>query len=195
MTAAELITELTESFQHEPYPGDLNIVTNNAPDYDLEALGIRETFKVHTWQSLPDALMIYEQSCLGFLSREGLKYYLPAFMQFAVRDYPGAESIPDNLILNLTLPTEMDIVVSALDVKRYRLDEDMPKIDWNDIHQARLHSVNQDVHSFIERYGQFNLAQSRVIYHFLVFMRDEHGKDYWDNELDIAIQRYWFQFG
>lgn len=194
MTAAELITELTESFQNEPYPGNLNIVTNNAPDYDLESIQIRETFKVHTWQSLPDALMQYEQGGFSFLSKEGLKYYLPAYLRFAVRDYAEADSIPDNLILNLTLPTEMDIVVSALDVKRYRMDEDMPKIDWNDIHQARLRDANQDVHRFIERYGQFSFAQSRAIYHFLAFMRDEHGKDYWDNEPNVAIERYWFQF-
>ena len=194
MTATDLTTELTECFQHEPYPGDFDIVTNNAPDYDLEALQIRETFKVHTWQTLPDELMQYEQGGYNFLSKKGLKYYLPAYLQFAIRDYTGADSIPDGLISTLTLPAQIDEVRSALDTKRYQLVEKMPKIDWNNYHQKRLRDLNESVHWFIDRHSQFDAAQGRAIYHFLCFMRDEHGTDYWNNEPQIAIERYWFQF-
>lgn len=194
MTSEELISELVESFQYEPYPGDLDIVTNNAPDYDLEALQIRESFRAFTWLTLPDELMQYEQGGYNFLSKKGLKYYLPAYLQFAVRNYAGADSIPDGLISTLTLPTEIDEVLSAFDTKRYELVESMPQIDWNNYHQKRLREVNEAVHWFIDRYGQFSAPQGRAIYHFLCFMRDEHGADYWNGEPQVAIERYWFQF-
>jgi hypothetical protein len=78
MSADDLLAELTVCFEHEPYPGDDNLVINNIPDYDLESLQIRDTFKMHTWQTLPDELMLYEQGGYHFLSKQGLKYYLPA---------------------------------------------------------------------------------------------------------------------
>ncbi|WP_046246975.1 DUF6714 family protein [Hymenobacter terrenus] len=194
MSADELIAELNASFQHELYPGDSDIVTNNAPDYDLESLQIRDAFKVHTWQTLPDELMQQEQGAYIFLSKKGLRYYLPAYLRFAVRAYAEADSIPDGLIFTLTLPAEVDEMISAFNMKRYRLDERMPAIDWNEYYQTRLQKMNEKVHRFIDRYSQFSLAQSRAIYHFLTHMRDEHGEDYWESEPATAIERYWFQF-
>ena len=194
MSTDELIAELNESFQHEQYPGDADIVTNNAPDYDLESLQIRDAFKRHTWQSLPDELMQHEQGGYIFLSKKGLKYYLPAYLRFAVRAYAEADSIPDGLIFTLTLPTEVDEAISAFNTKRYGLVERMPGINWNEYYQGRLSDVNKKMHRFIDRHSQFTPAQSRSIYHFLVHMRDAHGQDYLNKEPDIAIERYWFQF-
>ena len=194
MSADEVIAELNESFLSEPYPGDSNIVTNNAPDYDLESLQIRDAFKIHPWHTLPDELMRHEQGGYIFLSKKGLKYYLPAYLRFAVRAYVESDSIPDGLIFTLTLPTEVDEAIAAFDTKRFGLVERMPKIDWNEYHQGRLQEVNKKIHRFIDRHSQFNRAQSRAIFHFLRYMRDEHGQDYWNKEPDIAIERYWFQF-
>ncbi|MBD2767859.1 hypothetical protein IC235_08130 [Hymenobacter sp. BT664] len=194
MTADELIAEITMCFENEPFPGDLNIVTNNTPGYDLEALQIREAFKVHTWQTLPDELMQYENTAYCSLSAKGLKYYLPAYLQFAVRAYAEADIIPDGLISLLTLPAEVDVVRSAFDIKRYQIDEKLPEIDWGSFYQNRLRELNESVRWSIDRYSQFNPAQGRAIYHFLCFMRDEHGADYWNDELQLAIDRYWFQF-
>lgn len=102
--------------------------------------------------------------------------------------------IPDNIILSLTLPTEVDVTLSAYRVKQYQLDEDMPKVDWNDIHQNRLQHLNEEVHGFIAHANQFTHAQSRAILHFLEYMRDEYGEDFFNNEPQVAIERYWFQF-
>jgi hypothetical protein len=193
MSAFTLLAEVASAFQSEPYPGNEHIVHDNS-DYDLEALGIKESFRVYTWQTLSDSLMLYEQSCLGFLSRHGFKYYLPSFLQFAVRSYAEAAMIPDNIILSLTLPTEVDVTLSAYRVKLYQLDKDMPKVDWNDIHQNRLQHLNEEVHRFITHASQFNPAQGRAILHFLEYMRDEYGGDFFNNEPQVAIERYWFQF-
>jgi len=194
MSADDLIAKLNESFQNEPYPGDSNIVDNNKPDYDLESLQIRDTFKVHTWQTLSDELMQYEQGGYIFLSKKGLKYYLPAYLRLAVRDYIGADSIPDGLVFSLTLPTEVDAVLSAAAATRYQLTTDISATSQNEYYQDLLRDTNNRVHRFIDRYGQFNQAQSQAILHFLEYMRDEHGEDFFNNEPAVAIERYWFQF-
>lgn len=193
MNATDLLAELTAAFKNEPYPGDLNLLTDNS-GYDLEATQIRDSFKAHTWQNMPDKLMRYEQGGYGFLSLPGFKYYFPAYLCFTVRDYYEADSIPDNLVNNLTLPAEINILMSAFDTKRYRMDVDMPSIDWNKMDQTRLKDLNDNVQWFISRYEQFNRIQSRAIYHFLVFLRDEYGDDFFGDEPNTAIQRYWFQF-
>ena len=193
MNPTALLTLLDESFGHEPHPGESHIVHNNS-GYDLEAVGIREAFKAHTWQTLPAEVLLHEQSALGFLSKTGFKHYLPAYLRLALRQYEAADMIPDNLMLALTLPTEADIVLSALDIRRYGLDENMPGVDWNDILQSRLRNLDQETHDFIDRYRQFSHTQGRVIYQFLAFMRDEHGPDFQRKEPETAIERYWFQF-
>jgi hypothetical protein len=193
MPTTALLALLDESFGPEPHPGEAHIVHNNS-GYDLEAVGIREAFKAHTWQTLPAEVLLHEQSALGFLSPAGFKYYLPAYLRLAVQQYEAADMIPDNLVLALTLPTEADIVLSALDIRRYGMDEDMPGVDWNDILQNRLRNLNRDTHDFIDRHRQFSRAQGQAIYQFLVFLRDEHGTDFLRKEPEIAIERYWFQF-
>lgn len=193
MNTNDLLAKLIQSFGNEPYPGDTEIVYDNS-GYHIEALTIRESFKPYTWQQLPTEVMHQEQSCLGFLSRTGFKYYLPAFLQFALTDYHKADMIPDNLILSLTLPIEADIISSAINIKRYQMDELMPTVDWNDILQNRLQSLNQSVHEFIARAILFNTEQGQVIYQFLAYMRDKHSEDFMNQEPAKAIERYWFQF-
>lgn len=194
MSADDLLAELTACFQHEPYPGDDNLVTNNEPGYDLEALQIRDTFQAHTWQTLPDALMLHEQGGYFFLSKRGLKYYLPAYLGFAVRAYAEADSIPDGLIFSLTLPTEQDEVAIAADKEHTHLQELLPAGDEQTLPQIRPDELSKRASYFLDRHEQFGGALGRAIYHFLVFMRENYGHDYFNDEPNVAIQRYWFQF-
>lgn len=194
MSADDLLAELTACFQHEPYPGDDNLVTNNEPGYDLEALQIRDTFQVHTWQTLPDALMLHEQGGYFFLSKRGLKYYLPAYLGFAVRAYAEADSIPDGLIFSLTLPTAQDEVAIASNEEPTQLQAPLPAGNEQVFSQTRPEELAKRVSYFLDRHGQFGGAQGRAIYHFLVFMRENYGHDYFNDEPNVAIQRYWFQF-
>jgi hypothetical protein len=193
MSTDELVAELEEAFRDEVYPGDLNIIYDNF-SWDSEVLRIRENFKVYTWQTVPKELLHNEQFGLPFLSKKGLKYYLPAFLCFAVRDYSGSDAIPDNLVYGLILPTEIDMLVSAFSTRPSRLSTDTALSSLNEEHQARLLTTDVRVHNFINNYGQFNRAQGRAILHFLEHMHDEYGEDFYGKEPEMAIQRYWFQF-
>ena len=193
MNKTELLAEITAAFENEPYPGNLNLLEDNS-GYDLEATNIRNALKAHTWQQLPDKVMAYEQSGYAWLSPMGFKYYLPAYLCFAVRDYYEADSIPVNLIYDFTLKAEIDVLRSAFVTKKYGMDKTMPSIDWYKMDQTSLLNLNDNVQRFITRHGQFSPAQRRAIYHFLVFIQAEYTNDFPDGEPNTAIQRYWFQF-
>ena len=186
MHADELIAEITRSFQAEPYPGDLHIVTNNAPGYDLESLQIRETFKRHTWQTMPNDLLLYEQVALSLLSPSGFKYYLPAFLRLAVREYATADALPDSLVFHLTPPPPTAAAMASVP-QPPALPPPQPAPDAVD-------DADWQTAFFTARASQFNHAQGRAICHFLAHLRDEHGQDYGDGAPGTAIARYWFQF-
>ena len=190
MTTNDLLAELRESFQHEPFPGDMNIVTNNEPGYDLESLQIRDSFKEYTWQTLPATLMRNEQGGYFFLSPAGFKYYLPAYLCYAVCAYAEADSIPDGLIFALTLPSEVAGILAAHQLTPPQLSEGLPEISW----RSYSSELQCQIHYHLNRFRQFNAEQGRAIHHFLAYMRAEHGSEYWENEPEIAIARYWKWF-
>jgi hypothetical protein len=190
MTTNELLAELTESFRHEPFPGDMNIVTNNEPNYDLESLQIRDSFKEYTWQTLPAALMRHEQGGYFFLSPAGFKYYLPAYLCYAVRAYTEADSIPDGLIFALTLPSEIAEMLAAHQLTPPQLSAGLPEISL----ESYPPELQRKAHYHLSRFRQFNTRQSRALCHFLAYMRAEHGSEYWEEEPEIAIARYWGWF-
>lgn len=135
--------------------------------------------------------MLHEQGDYHFLSKQGLKYYLPAYLSFAVRAYAETDSIANGLILSLTLPAAQDDL--ALERALGQLAEQFPASDWL-AQQTPCAELPERVAYFLDRHAQFSGAQGRAIYHFLVFMRENHGQDYFNDEPNVAIQRYWVQF-
>ncbi len=196
MNATDLLAEITRAFEGESHPGELNIVYSNTSD-DPEVIQIRESFKTHTWQTIPDAILQYEQGGYIFLSNQGLRYYLPAYMSYVIREYREADSIPDGLVFIMELPTEVDILLSALrerEFSAFPLPFPVAAKSEYDYFQRCLRDLNESVHRFINRWQHFSPAQGRALLHFLEYQRDEHGEDYLFNEPAIAIERYWFQF-
>lgn len=192
MTKQELIAEIREAFANEVYPGDTNIVTPFEGDSEREEFA--DSFRGKTWQSVPNELLFYERDSLPFFTPAGYKYYLPAFLIFVVDDYYEADTLTDNLILQLTLPTEIDVAIMAQTLGSPDVQERFPSTDFTAILQSQLQSMNQSVHRFIDRFRSFTPEQGRVAKHFLAFMGEEHRDDFLRQEPAIAIERYWFQF-
>ena len=193
MNQTELIAEITASFKDELYPGDSSIVYDNS-GFHLECIEIRDAFKGHTWQGVPDSVLSTEQTGLSFMSKEGFKYYLPAFMCSLLRDSSVVDDGIGMVVLLLKLQTEIDIAVVAEKIQRYEVGGKLPDVDLNEILQNQLAHTNAGINTFIARANQFTQAQGRAIYHFLTHTRDESGDEFLSNEADLAIQRYWFQF-
>lgn len=176
MNHAELTGEITAAFQNEPYPGDLNIVYDNS-GFHLECIEIREAFKGHLWQEVPDDVLSAERTGLSFMSKEGFKYYLPTFMCSLLRDSSIIEEGISMVVQLLRLPTEIDIAVMAEKIQRFDVASKLPDVDLNEVLQNQLTYANKSVNTFIARAIQFTRAQGQAIYHFLVYVRDEAGDD------------------
>ncbi len=96
---AKLIEQITAAFKDQPYTGDDNIVAGNFGEY-LEVL---RDFKGKRWHELSDDAIAYNRSSLHFLTDEGYRHYLPAYMLFCVKNLQTADMALDATIATLTL--------------------------------------------------------------------------------------------
>ncbi len=193
MTKDEVIDEIKRAFASVPYPGDSRLVYDNSGSH-LECNEVQAAFKGKEWESLSPEFLFEQRYSLSFFSHEAFNYYLPAFLIFVVNDFYNADDLSDNLVLALTLPSEIDVVVVANAVKRYKIDQQMPDIDFDEILRNQLHYKNQDIHNFIARVTQLTRDQGQAINHYLTFMKQEFSGEFTDGELEKAMDRYWFIF-
>jgi hypothetical protein len=84
---AELIAEIEAAFQNVQRGGGLTLF-----EAHMEGVGSEADFQrarareIHaTWRDVPDKVIARCYSALSFLDPEGFRYYLPAYMRFAVR--------------------------------------------------------------------------------------------------------------
>lgn len=192
MTHPELIAEITAAFQAEPYPGDANIVSDNSGSHpDLE---VRDAFRGHRWQAVPDEVLATKRASLSLMSKAGFKYYLPAFLCSPLRDGGDVANGMSTLLSLLKLPTEVDRAVVAEKIQRYEVAGKLPQAELEEFLQSQLTHTNKAINAFIDRAAQFTQAQGRAICHFLIYARDELSDGVLSAEASLAVQRYWFQF-
>lgn len=99
-----MIQEIRDAFGDMPYPGT-EYLTNDLEGNDLERKQIREGFsRYENWQDVPRELLVQERDALPLFEPQGFRFYLPAYMLFALEDYEGADIIPENIVHSLTLP-------------------------------------------------------------------------------------------
>ena len=69
-----------------PYPGT-EYITNDLEGNDLERKQIREVFsRYENWQDVPRELLLQERDALPLFEPQGFRFYLPAYMLFALED-------------------------------------------------------------------------------------------------------------
>jgi hypothetical protein len=186
-----VITKIEEAFKDEKYPGDSLIVYDNT-GYHLECLEIRNAFKGKSWDHLHENFLFEERSSLYFFSKQGFKYYLPAFMLISIRKYADMDDLPDIIIGKLTMPAEIDTVIMANKIKQYRIDKQIPSVDFNEFLQNSLKGMNKEIHDFIDCMTGFTKEQSTAIKLYLEYI-SQYSDDLINNPA-IALERYWFQF-
>lgn len=189
----DLVIKITEAFRGNAYPGDSSIVYDNT-GFHLECIEVRDAFKGHTWQKIPNDILSAERTGLSFMSKEGFKYYLPAFMSSLLQDRSVVDDGIGMVLLMLKLPTEIDIAMVAERINRFGVADKLPDVDLNEVLQNQLIHTNSEVKEFIARSSQFTKMQGETIYEFLCKVRDEFDDEFLSIEADLAIQRYWFQF-
>ena len=99
-----MIQEIRDAFGDMPYPGT-EYITNDLEGNDLERKQIREEFsRYENWLDVPRELLLQERDALPLFEPQGFRFYLPAYMLFALEDYEGADMIPESIVHSLTLP-------------------------------------------------------------------------------------------
>lgn len=193
MTQDELTAEINDHFGPETYPGDSALVTEGSAG-EAEALRIREALRGRAWQEVPDEVLREVRTGLSLLSEAGFKYYLPAFMRYLVRDFKPMHNGIDTVLELLKLPTEVNGLAVVNMLAQFEQASKPGSADFEGLIQAQLTQANATIHRFIARASQFSPAQGRVVHHFLAYIRDQRGEKSMNNEPELAIQRYWFQF-
>jgi hypothetical protein len=155
----ELLAEITRAFQDAPHPA--------------------EALSDLAWPDLPDDFLREQLPTLAFLNPVGFRYYLPAFLCFALRE-PVAQRT-ELLLMLLKLPTELS-GPAVTELLSYIKAASPPPVSVSSLMQ-QLNQTNQSLNQFI----------ARAIYHFLSYLRDA-GSAAHQQEAAVAIERYWFQF-
>ncbi|MGH2808724.1 MAG: DUF6714 family protein [Actinomycetota bacterium] len=65
----------------------------SADDMDIEPL-----YDIVRWEDMTDADVIYNYSALAFLSPEGFRYFIPAYLIYALRNPESPEAVVDSTI-------------------------------------------------------------------------------------------------
>ena len=191
MEKDQIIKVIIDAFKDEKYPGDSNIVYDNSGTH-LECEQVKEAFTGQLWEKLHENFLFENRTALSFFSKEGFKYFIPAFMIFSAKKFHEADDTPDILIGEFTLPLEIDSIILANSIKQYRIDKQISSIDFEDVLQNQLEQNNNNVHRFFEYMNVFNKNQKSVIKEFLEYMIKYTDSLYY-NPI-TAIERYWFQF-
>lgn len=195
MNKEKIVTEIKSSFKQNEYPGDDNIVYDNSKEHD-DCFEVRRYFQGKKWDEISNDFLFKIKHGTTFFSSKGLHYYLPSFMLFILNDFNGADVLVDNIISELTLPIEIDTVIMANAIKKFKTDEKMPEIDFEYILNQQLESNNDRVKSFIGFTSLFTNEQGLSVKSFLEYLIKNHGSDYQYGLVNpqIALDRYWFVF-
>ncbi len=190
-----LLNKIHEQFSGVPYPGDDHIVIENSGAH-LECQDIINTLKGLHWKDIPFELLTQLQSALFFLTPEGYRFFMPAFMVYSVKDFYGADTIPDEVIQTLTYPEKLDLDRIRGMAKHHTELQTLHADEWQHIinRLAKTYDEGSVQRLFLQRVSGFDTAQSRVIRQFLEYLQDTYGEEFPDHEPKVAIERYWYQF-
>ena len=182
------------AFREMPYPGDEHIVSHIRGDC-WECEKIKNALKGRHWRDLSFESLDHLREALTFMSPEGFRFYLPAFMIILIMDYYRADITSIVVIGRLTLPCASDFVRNRDLRDAFPAMEPFSSIDRERIDEqiAAFYGSGEGEHWFFERVSGFNEAQSKVIRQFLEYMRDAHSEDE-SEDAERAIERYWHLF-
>lgn len=172
MMREEIERDITEAWEREAYPGDERLaggVSFHPSEYTYVAEFFRgKHWKDVTWQALRDGYQGPPDACLAFMSAEAFRFYLPAFMLIALRDFRAADMAGEAAMASLTPPSFHPELYEL--AKQPGVTEEM-----NPCSQA---NVARQREWWDGRIAGFTPQQRQVIAAFLDHMDRTHGADY-----------------
>ena len=178
LSAAERVRQAASDIRRtfadmlKPAPNAIATRTRAFLQYEDEEGRVAERFfagkdwRDMTYRVIREGLTTPESAALTFMSPEGFRYFLPAYMLIALEEYDISDVTAESAILSLTP-----------DVLEFTGNADDPG-SW-----------------FGRRVGGFTDAQRRAIAGFLLAMQEMHGQDFSEDSSPMAaLERYWARF-
>jgi hypothetical protein len=109
------LRQIESAFAGAPRPPDERLLHERSrDDNDIAAL-----YAIAHWRDVPDAVVENEYAALSFLSPEGFRHFIPAYMRFALRQLGTGRAAVDSTIWSLSPdvyedPGLRDYVISKL---------------------------------------------------------------------------------
>ena len=79
-----LLNEIENSFRNNKYPGDENLLHEDCLGDDND---IVDFYGQSDWKKVPNKILEVNDASLCFFSPSAYQFYLPAYMQWALRNY------------------------------------------------------------------------------------------------------------
>src|SRR5437763_17061569 len=105
MDTTTLRQHIEAVFGRMSYPGDDHIVADNS-GRNVEYERIKRQLVSRHWRDVPSQTLIRLRDQLSYLSPEGYRFYLPAFMLYCI-GHPSGNTV-DSVVGTLTLPYPSD---------------------------------------------------------------------------------------
>ena len=187
-----LIEQIRAAFKSTPYPGDNQLCGSDQGDEPAQcALALRGL----NWQAIHPQLLAYEYTSLSFLTNEGFRYFLPAYlvadlMEDELKTNTNMDPVfhltnglaPDstNQRQDRTNQRNEELIATGLlsdeVVAMMKQDEQRDKFDWYQI--------------AIDKFSHFNLEERKAIIAYLKYRAaDEDSAD----EINEALDKYWLK--
>jgi hypothetical protein len=111
----EALTQIERAFRDAPRPSDGDLLHERCmDDNDIAAL-----YPIADWREMPDELVESEYAALSFLSPDGFRHFIAAYMGFTLRHLDSGAAAVDSTVWSLAPvfyddPAIQDFVVSKL---------------------------------------------------------------------------------
>jgi hypothetical protein len=190
---AALVLRIDESFGGSPYPGDEHIVRDNSGS-DPESTRIKDELRGRHWRDVSFEALERLRFALPFLSAEGYRFYLPAFMTMSIVDFPRAGVISDEVVRSLTPPLPSDVDRMRDLANAHPEMQPFDENEWEELLETMRETYRGGGPAesmFFERVSGFDTSQSKTIREFLQYMQGVHGDEFPGGEPERALERYW----
>jgi Family of unknown function (DUF6714) len=111
----QVLAQIEAAFADAPRPSNDGLLHERCMDDN----DIAYLYPVTHWREMPDALVESEYAALSFLSPDGVRHFIPAYMSFTLRHLDSGAAVVDSTIWSLAPvfysdPGIQDFVVSKL---------------------------------------------------------------------------------
>lgn len=188
MDLLPLSNKIAESFKQEIFSEEQILNSNSLTIY--EAMEVKHAFANMHWKQLTSEILMQNKAALNYFSDEAFIGFLPAYMLFILHEFERADVLVDILIEKLSLPSAADVAGEYLSY----LKEKEKLVDLQQYYASQFKRTDDKIHNFIKQTALLSPQQCVSIFLFLDYLQQNFSGFFNNDEVSVAIYRYWFKF-